>query len=225
MSDPSAVGNDLLEIPGPTTAWKTYDIPPIHVQLPVHARAIKSWLFDVMFLLGAMFFSVAIVPLIEVFLFSRTEYLIYIFAVMLSISISLYPFRVSAVLAADSAREGPALILSVDSWRDSRQFSEAVSWDQVAAIKIRHLGGLYGTKGFSLARLKLRTPITAQRNFFRPGGLTSWRSRGQEVDVLISELNEDSWVIGQVMAVLVKRHGGQVEGHAQYGLATSPVST
>lgn len=209
-----------IEVPGEPTLFRSFNIPPERVTLPLALHARVGWLMLVQ-LAAFLALALPLSPLLFVPVALARDLLAAstlgaLFNVMLwtplalvLVAFAICPWAVVVTMILDAFRQGPVLILHEEGLMDRRSSGEFIRWSEMEHAKV-----LYTQVGMSGVRLSLRRELLAGWNPFRPGTLGFvWRRKPHELYVPILFLDRREHMIGHAIAELVKRAGGKVEMH------------
>jgi hypothetical protein len=203
------MNTETVQIPGRPTFGRTYAIPSISVGLPLEVRTSASLQFlYALFSLAAGAVGILVVAVVIWLLVSHpTEGFTWIVAGCLPFSLIV---AVSSPISAwisfkDAMRSDPVLIVRADGIED-RRAATMIPWTMVSQACI-----VYSLGNLNSVNFTLRTLIRARHNTFRVGAMGyPWYRRPDTLRVLIVLLNVRSYILAQVVATLVKRHGGEI---------------
>lgn len=207
---PEAEYNDLesIEIPGDTTLWKTQNIPPKKIHLPIEAYGNFRWYFPVFGVVAALalyysagFYRIAaqnwaVGSLIEKMTWS-TE-------VLGCLIICVFSTGILTRDIFDSVTSRPLLIITKEALWDRRQLHAPVPWCDIESIRFQSF------RDTLLVHLKLAQPVPVRSGVFRLGGALRGGLRSK-IQVLISHLDQNDETIAKVLVALVRKNGGKIE--------------
>ena len=207
-------GNDaVLEIPGEATFWKTYDIAPLSVLLPIDARARVGW---------AVWCLLAPLSLLMVFATCAVLWSLLhesheshrvaqfirdlgLFLLVAPIAIGFAGMFTTALL--DRFWVGHCLCIMPDGLVDRRASSQVFKFSDIVRAEMMVSRG-----GVAAIRLHFRSPVTVQHNPFRMGTLTfRLRSGKHDLHVPLLGLDQDPRTLAFAILKLAKAHGASVE--------------
>lgn len=195
----------IIEIPGEITFSRTYNIPPLAVQIPLTARA-RTFAQAAFTIIGWCF----MMPMLVLFLMllwyasgvANPRDLVLTLGALAFLLLAFMPIALFGL--EDFTRAGPTLILDADGITD-RRGGLTIPWTDIVAARIvsgRNETGL---------RLTLRTPIQPRPLFDRGSNSFLGRRSADQVRVGLSRLTVRPYVLGQTALALVRTHGGTVE--------------
>lgn len=199
-------------IPGVATFVRTYAVPPISVGLPLEVRTCVS-----LQLLYALFaFAAGLVGILGLvvaiwLVASRpAEWVTWIIAVSClpcSLVGAISGPAIAWICLKDAVRSDPVLIIRANSLED-RRARATIPW---ATVREARMVYSYALGGLDHVSLTLRTPVFAQHTPFRPGTMGyPWHRRPDALRVPVILLDVKAYTLVQVVAALVRRHGGEV---------------
>lgn len=212
MPPDAMMDTETVSIPALATFARTYAVPPISVGLPLEVRTRVS-----LQLLYALFaFATGLVGIlvlvVAIWLMAShpAEWVTWIIAVgclPLSLLGAISGLAIAWNCLKDAARSDPVLIVRTNGLED-RRAQAMIPWATVSEARMVYS---YALGGLNHIDFTLRTPVLAQHNPFRPGTMGyPWRRRPYVLRVSVILLDVNAYTLTQVVAALVKRHGGQV---------------
>jgi hypothetical protein len=190
--------------------------PPAAIDLPLECRPKRT----AMGLLG-LFFSfwavaIALAALAGVYASSASHARLFSLAVVaVCLSISYLFAVIGFPYVVNALRPGPALVIDADGL-DDRRLNLRLRWDEVAQAQIRP-----SRVGF--AALALRTHRGAERAGRFHAGL--WWRGGDQIVIPVQFLMPSPGLVALLMATLVERAGGEVEGKPYWAQEGNAVAT
>lgn len=201
-----------ISIPKKATFARTYAVPPISVGLPLEVRTrISLQLLHALFAFAAGLVGILVLVVAIWLLASRpAEWITWIIAVgclPLCVVGAISGPAIAWICLKDAIRSDPVLIVRTNGLED-RRAQAMIPW---AAVSEARMAYSYSTGGLNHVHLTLRTPVLAQHNPFRPGTMGyPWHRRPDTLRVPVILLDVNAYVLTQVVAALVRRHGGEV---------------
>ncbi|MGU3454194.1 hypothetical protein [Methylobacterium sp. 391_Methyba4] len=203
---------ETVWVPGLATFARTYAVPPISVGLPLEVRTRVGWQLLYAFLAFAAGLVSILVIIVAIWLAASYPAEWVTWVVALSCLPPSFVGGISGPAIAwnclkDAARSDPVLIVRADGLED-RRARAMIPW---AAVSEARMVYSYAIGGLNHVHLTLRMPVPAQHNPFRPGtmGYLS-RRRPDALQVPVILLDVKAYTLAQIVAALVKRHGGEV---------------
>lgn len=210
MIEADGFGESRIEIPGEATLFRTVDIPPEQVVLPLAPGPNIPAMTLLCAVLGTLGLPLLVLGLGTFFgLVGSGELKSATIGVMAAGLLGLPgAFLTAPALAAlrDLLRGSPLLVLGGEGFRDVR-LRHDVAWSEVERAQLAYVHKI----GLSGVQLKLRRPIGARHNGFRFGAAPDlWRRGSDEVFISVLLLNIRRHILAHVITGLVRRHGGEV---------------
>jgi hypothetical protein len=204
------VNTEVVQIPGTPTFGQAYATHPSSVSLPLEVRtsAIRQYLFALFMLVGGGMGTFVVAAAIWLLASHPSEKVTWI------VALGGFPFGLFLAVIGpaaawtsvrDAVRTGPVLIIRADGIED-RYVEVVVPWAEVVQARIAYSRG-----SLNHVRLKLRTPISVRQNPFRfgtPMGL--WHRPLDVLRIPVVLLDVGPYTLAQVVATLVKAHGGEI---------------
>lgn len=206
------IDTETVRVPGLATFARTYAVPPISVGLPLEVRTRVGLQLLYAFLAFAAGLVSMLVIIVAIWLAALypTEWVTWVVALSclpLSFVGGISGPAIAWNCLKDAARSDPVLIIRADGLED-RRAQAMIPW---AAVSEARMAYSYSTGGLNHVHLTLRTPVLAQHNPFRPGTMGyPWHRRPDTLRVPVILLDVNAYVLTQVVAALVRRHGGEV---------------
>ncbi|TIS80910.1 MAG: hypothetical protein E5W99_19560, partial [Mesorhizobium sp.] len=204
---------EFVEVPGDTTLWKTQGVAPRRIDLPLEARGRFSWYAPLFGIAAALalsssvkYYSSAVQNWQAGNSLDRVAWAAEVFG-CLFVSVLFVGMFVRVVL--DAANPVPLLILTRETLWDRRQLHEPVPWSAIESIRVQSF------RGTLLVYLRLAQPVPVRSGLFRLGGALRGGLKSN-IRVLISHLDQNDETIAKVLAALVRKNGGKVEGYSAY---------
>jgi hypothetical protein len=199
---------DQISIPGPFKFFKTHDVPPIDVKLPLIVSARRNMLaafgiFSILFGMSCLLIAAGIA---QAALFGTLKrgvpQSILPFAMCLLVGLWFTAFSITCMNIARRAQE--ILKIQSDGVRDEMQ-DVFVDWSNVT-----HAAFKTDRSGLAAVTLDLRQPVKRGVSWF---DYTTFPrlSLVNRVTIPIKMMDEQPYVIAHTMAALVRHHGGTSE--------------
>jgi len=162
------VNRTVIQVPGEPTMWRTHDVSPVYVQIPLLvfvrrgpmlAFATFMALLSAACILGTISLAIEIVS--NTISFSTIPVAL---GLIISLTMSVYGPCITLTSLSDASRTSPSLILENGDVHDLRTDSR-IPWSNVDRIRLLHTRG----GGVSGAVLKLHDPVSSTWNPFRIG--------------------------------------------------------
>lgn len=198
----------IIEIPGEITFSRTYNIPPLKVELPLaaHARTGAQVFMTVILLCLAMPCLVLFVMFLSVLVPFVSRDPFNTLLVLSALSFLLLAFLPRALLALeDVTRRGPILVIEADGIVD-RRAGITIPWTDVTAAQIVQ------NRNETEICLNLGAPMPPRAFFDRGGTGFLGRRKADRYHLVISRMNVRPHVLGKTILSLVQRSGGAVKG-------------
>jgi hypothetical protein len=213
----TAVGKlSYIEIPGEETFWKTVNLAPERIELPLEARArvgLYGWFLllpgALLITLGAVLFGWGV---IENLMIGKVDISILVnWAGFTAMAVGfLCPFL---VLVSDSLSARCYLRLSQQGIEDRRLLAQRIDWTDIAKAKLRYTKG-----GVAAVELTLRHPLAARHNPFRLGAIGfSWRRRADQLHVPLLCMDVSDRRLALAILTLAKTNGAEIDINRPYG--------
>jgi hypothetical protein len=204
----AAMSMDQISIPGPFKFFKTHDVPPIDVELPMTVSARRTMLvafgiFSIVFGISCLLIAAGIA---QTALFgtlkSGVRQSIPPFAICLLVGLWFTAFSITCINIARRAR-GVLQIQSDGVWDQMQDVF--VDWDNVT-----HAAFKTDRSGLAAVALDLQRPVKRRVSWF---DYTTFPrlSLVHRITIPIKMMDKEPYVIAHTIAALVRHHGGTSE--------------
>lgn len=204
-----------IDLPGEPTLFRTFDVPPEQVQLPLRAGPRRGLLLLIALPfafvgLGGLLLLWAFSTVLETRSLGIADYVT--FLVLCPFFLIGLPVAVTCLV--DAVRSSPVLVIDAEGFQDSRT-SRFVPWCSISRATVK-----YTRSGSGGVHLKFRAARSARQNPFRPGTLGFvWRRRADELHVPVFLLDVKPRTLAYAVLILVQKNGGEVETrHTVFGM-------
>jgi hypothetical protein len=213
----TAVGKpSYIEIPGEETFWKTVNLPPERIELPLEARARVGpvdWLLllpiALLLTFGALLLTLGTIENLIVGTFDWAALIVSPLSLLIA-GCFLGPFL---VLLGDSLSSRGYVRVSRLGIHDHRLTDQPVDWVDIAKAKLHYTKG-----GFGAVELTLRHPLAARHNAFRLGTIgLSWRRHADQLHVPVLSMDVSDRRLALAIVTLAKTNGAEIDINRPYG--------
>jgi hypothetical protein len=206
-----------LIVPGEVSFWKSWNVPPIEIELPLAVHASRPIALALAALCGA--FAALWITLVAVLAYGgiRVSVTLSSGEALLSGALVIFMF-VLAVLKLllainwlrDAFRSGPTLVINPEGIQD-RRGDCFIAWKNVSSASIlRPVSDLVRES----VKLSLRSPIMSRPNRYNLGFPIPPRGSSDQFLVRLSLLSMPAPTLAKVIVELVKLHDGEVKSQA-----------
>ncbi|MER8411702.1 STM3941 family protein [Mesorhizobium sp. M7A.F.Ca.US.010.02.1.1] len=192
---------EFVDVPGDTTLWKTQDIPPQRIDLPLEVGGRFRWYYPIFGIAALLALSSSIkfyfVAVQNWELGNSLDRMAWVAGVIGCLFVSVLFAGMLVRMIVDAANSLPLLILTRETLWDQRQLDKPIQWSDVERIRFQSV------RDTTVLYLKLAQPVYVRSGLFRVGGAIKSGLRSNIV-VLLSDL-EDEDLVEKVIVALAKK--------------------
>ncbi|BCG89445.1 hypothetical protein MesoLj113c_55550 [Mesorhizobium sp. 113-3-9] len=196
-----AGGSEFVDVPGDTTLWKTQDIPPQRIDLPLEARGRFRWYYPIFGIAAVWalsssirFYSIAVQNWETG---NSLDRIAWVAGVVGCLFVSVLFAGMLVRMIFDAASSRPLLILDRQTLWDRRQLDEPMPWSNVEHIRFQSV------RDTVVVHLKLAQPVYVRSGLFRIGGAIGSGLKSNII-VLLSDLKDEE-IVEKAIVALARR--------------------
>lgn len=196
-----------IEIPGPFTFFRTHDVPPLRIALPLVVSAdISRILLRIVIYGFAGVICLGLAALMGTLLVTDARFLAFRPVIALASFSGIGLLCIGHVLRYLRLACHPTnqLVITASGLRDARQDVE-IAWSDVRAMHLK-----IGKNAWSHVTLDLKRPIRHRVTLTDPRPRMPGMVTEARIDVPLQMLQERPYVLTHAIGVLIRQHGGTV---------------
>jgi hypothetical protein len=196
-----------IEIPGPFTFFRTHDVPPVRIGLPLVVSANISRILLRIVIYGiAGVVCLGLAGLMGTLLVTDARFLAFrpVIALVSFSGVGLLCIALVVRYLRLARHPTDQLVITASGLHDARQDAE-IAWSNVRAMRLK-----VGRNAWSHVTLDLNDPIRHRVTLTDPRPRMPGMVTETRIDVPLQMLQERPYVLAHTIGVLVRQHGGTV---------------